>query len=224
MGNLTAFLAQNAKQVENVKLVVSDRFTDEDGKPLEWEVRCISSREDETLRRDCQYRVQVPGKRGSFRQEFDNVLYLAKLAAACTVYPNLNDNDDLVQDFEIETQPTRTYALRFDGYPCSGGKLDGLEAMKQAIFLILQTERFQYAIYSWNYGIELNALLGQTMTPYLQAKVAKAIEDALMADDRVLSVEQFSFVKGKRSLLVKFTVTTTEGDVESEFEFGGEAA
>ena len=50
-------------------------------------------------------------------------------------------NDDLVQDFEIETQPTRTYALRFDGYPCSGGKLDGLEAMKQAIFLILQTER-----------------------------------------------------------------------------------
>ncbi|MFR5252332.1 MAG: phage tail assembly chaperone [Butyricicoccus sp.] len=91
MGNLTAFLAQNAKQVENVKLVVSDRFTDEDGKPLEWEVRCISSREDETLRRDCQYRVQVPGKRGSFRQEFDNVLYLAKLAAACTVYPNLND-------------------------------------------------------------------------------------------------------------------------------------
>ena len=30
MGNLTAFLAQNAKQVENVKLVVSDRFTDED--------------------------------------------------------------------------------------------------------------------------------------------------------------------------------------------------
>ena len=31
MGNLTAFLAQNAKRVENVKLVVSDRFTDEDG-------------------------------------------------------------------------------------------------------------------------------------------------------------------------------------------------
>ena len=76
-------------------------------------------------------------------------------------------NDDLVQDFEIETQPTRTYALRFDGYPCSGGKLDGLEAMKQAIFLILQTERFQYAIYSWNYGTQLNALLGQVMTPYL---------------------------------------------------------
>ena len=133
-------------------------------------------------------------------------------------------NDDLQADFTIETQPSRTYALRFDGYPCSGGKLDGIEAMKQAIFLILQTERFRYAIYSWNYGIELDALLGQSMTPYLQAKVAKAIEDALMADDRVLAVEQFSFEKDKRNLLVKFTVETTEGDIESEFEFGGEAA
>ena len=94
-------------------------------------------------------------------------------------------NDDLQQDFEIETQPSRTYALRFDGYP-SAGKLDGVEAMKQAIFLALQIERFRFAIYSWNYGIELDALLGQSMTPYLQAKVAKAIEDALLADDRIL--------------------------------------
>ncbi len=91
MGNLIAFLAPNAKQVENVKMVVSDRFTDKDGKPIEWEVRCISSREDETLRRDCQYRVPVPGKRGRFTQAFDDVLYLSKLTAACTVYPNLND-------------------------------------------------------------------------------------------------------------------------------------
>lgn len=132
-------------------------------------------------------------------------------------------NDDLQQDFEIETQPSRTYAMRFDGYP-SAGKLDGIEAMKQAIFLILQTERFQYAIYSWNYGIELDALLGQSMTPYLQAKVAKAIEDALLADDRVLSVENFSFSKTKRDIHATFTVSTTERDIESEFVFGGVAA
>lgn len=93
MGNLTAFLAQNAKQVENTKVAVSNRFTDENGAPIEWEVRCITSREDDTLRRDCQRRVPVPGKRGQFTQDFDGVLYLAKLAAACTVYPNLNDSE-----------------------------------------------------------------------------------------------------------------------------------
>lgn len=133
-------------------------------------------------------------------------------------------NDDLVQDFEIETQPSRTYALRFDGYPSSGSKLDGVEAMKQAIFLALQTERFRYAIYSWNYGIELENLIGESMTPYLQSRVAKSIEDALLADDRVLSVDSFMFVKSYHSLLVCFTAKTTEGDIESELEFGGEAA
>ena len=132
--------------------------------------------------------------------------------------------DDLVQDFEIETQPTRTYALRFDGCPSSGGKLDGLEAMKQAIFLILQTERFRYAIYSWNYGVEMQNLLGESMSPYLQARIQKAIEDALMADDRVLAVENFTFSKERHALWVTFTVETTEGNIESEFKFGGEAA
>ena len=32
--SLTAFLAQNAKKVENVKYVVSNRFVDEEGKPV----------------------------------------------------------------------------------------------------------------------------------------------------------------------------------------------
>lgn len=129
-------------------------------------------------------------------------------------------NDDLQQDFELETQPSRTYALRFDGFP-SIGHLDGVEAMKQAVFLALQTERFRHAIYSWNYGIELNALIGESLTPYLQSRVCGAITDALMADDRVLAVTGFTFTKSRGGLLVAFSVETTEGDLESEYLFGG---
>jgi len=91
MGNLSAFLAQNAKKVENVKHVVSKRFMGDDGKAIPWEIRCITSSEDESLRKSCTKRVQVPGKRNQFTQETDFNQYLGKLAAACTVYPNLND-------------------------------------------------------------------------------------------------------------------------------------
>ena len=87
-------------------------------------------------------------------------------------------NDGLVQDFTIVEQPTRTYRLRFDGFP-STGMATGLEAMQQAVFLALQTERFRYAIYSWNYGVELERLFGEGMTPYLQAQIRRAIEEAL---------------------------------------------
>ena len=91
MGELSAFMSQNAKKVENIKLAVSDRFVDQNGKPIEWEMRCISGGEDDVLRRDCTRRVPVPGKRNQYTQETDTALYMAKFAAACTVYPNLND-------------------------------------------------------------------------------------------------------------------------------------
>lgn len=91
MGNLSAFLAQNALKVENVKYVVSKRFVDENGEPIPWEIRCITSTEDEAIRKACTKRVPIPGKRNQFTQEIDYNLYLGKLAAACTVFPDLND-------------------------------------------------------------------------------------------------------------------------------------
>lgn len=90
---LKAFLAQNALIVENQKYAASPRFVDENQKPIEWEIKCITSTEDEQLRRECTKRIPVPGKRGQFTQETDFNLYLGRLACACTVYPNLNDKE-----------------------------------------------------------------------------------------------------------------------------------
>jgi len=87
--SLKAFL--NPIKEENHKIVVSKRFIGEDGKPEEWEVKTITAEEDEALRKACTKKVQVPGKRGQFTQETDFDKYLGMLAAACTVYPNLND-------------------------------------------------------------------------------------------------------------------------------------
>lgn len=91
MGNLLAFLAENAVKVENIKYIVSKRFVDEDGKPIPWEIQCITSDEDEALRKACTKRVPVPGKRNQFTMDTDYNLYLGKLAARCTVFPNLDD-------------------------------------------------------------------------------------------------------------------------------------
>lgn len=89
--NLTAFFAQNAVKIENIKYVASKRFLDENKKPMEWEIQSITSQEDEALRKECTKRVPIPGKRNQFTMETDFNLYLGKLASKCTVYPNLND-------------------------------------------------------------------------------------------------------------------------------------
>jgi len=89
---LTAFLAQNAKKIDNVNFAVSDRFVDpETGKPMQWEICCITAAENSGLRRTCMRTVSVPGKKGQFTQDFDANAYLVKVAVRCTVFPNLND-------------------------------------------------------------------------------------------------------------------------------------
>lgn len=91
---LSAFLAKNAIKVENVKHVVSTRFVDENKNPIAWEIKAITSSEDEALRKSCAKRVPIPGKKNQYQQyqkETDIELYLSKLAVACTVFPNLDD-------------------------------------------------------------------------------------------------------------------------------------
>lgn len=69
----------------------------------------------------------------------------------------------LDQDFEIETQPSLTYKMDLDGDSVRG-LVDEQDAMKQMIFRTLQTERYQYIIYPWYYGIETLDLYGEPVT------------------------------------------------------------
>ena len=72
-----------------------------------------------------------------------------------------------VNNIRTVTIPTNTYRIIIDKDRVSG-ETDGLEAMKQAVYLILSTERYAYPIYSWNYGVELKDLFGQPTT-YVEA-------------------------------------------------------
>ena len=58
---------------------------------MEWEVRCISAEEYARIRSDCIRQVPVPGKRGQFTQQLDTFAFQARVAARCTVFPDLND-------------------------------------------------------------------------------------------------------------------------------------
>lgn len=100
MGDLSGFLAQNAIKVENETYVASRRFLDDAGKPMEWEICCISSEEDEALKRECTKRKPVPGKKGAYLPETDYSAYVAKLAARCTVFPDLN-NAELQDSYHV---------------------------------------------------------------------------------------------------------------------------
>ncbi|MBQ2880019.1 MAG: DUF2634 domain-containing protein [Anaerotignum sp.] len=93
--------------------------------------------------------------------------------------------------------------------------VDEKEAMEQAVRKILQTERYRYAIYDWNYGIELEDLYGKRVS-FVIPELKKRIEDALLADDRVTAVTDFSFTQEKGSVTAEFMVHTMFGEMRAE--------
>lgn len=124
-------------------------------------------------------------------------------------------NDDLINDFEYEELPTRTFRLNISANTITGF-VDGLEAMKQAIYLILNIERYEYIIYSWNYGIELRDLFGQPIS-FVLPEIKRRITGALLQDDRIEAVHSFEFERIKKDKIhVTFQVDTIFGTVEAE--------
>lgn len=122
----------------------------------------------------------------------------------------------MTQNLQVVTTPTNTHKIMIDKDRVSG-YTDGLEAMKQAVYLILSTERYAYPIYSWNYGIELRDLFGKQMN-YVIPVLKQRIQDALSQDDRITSVEDFDFKTNRNTLTATFTVKTTQGDFETSME------
>lgn len=121
----------------------------------------------------------------------------------------------LEQDFEITEQPTHTYKMNLESNLIRG-YTDGQEAMKQAIYKILNTERHQYVMYSWNYGIELLDLYGEPVS-YVCPELERRITEALTWDDRIQTVDNFEFnISKKGEILVTFTAHTVFGDVVAE--------
>ena len=123
----------------------------------------------------------------------------------------------LDKDFEIAQQPGMTYRMQ-TGEKRVRGYTDGREAVRQAIYKIIMTERYQYAMYSWNYGIELIDLLGEPVT-YVCPELKRRITEALLWDNRIKSVDDFQFTFSQRGAVhVASTAHTVYGDVPAERE------
>ena len=122
---------------------------------------------------------------------------------------------DVENELEEEKEPTLTYLVRLDNADIFG-KTDEIEAMKQAIYKIISTERYQHEIYSWNYGIELNDLFGKPKS-YIRSEIVRRFEEALLQDDRILSLKDISVTFEKRGIVsIFFTAETTVGTLTVE--------
>lgn len=125
--------------------------------------------------------------------------------------PELNSINQL-----DETIPSYTYNINRNTNRISGF-IDGKDAIIQAIYLILQTERYESLIYNWYYGTELDELIGKNRD-YVTSELKRIISEALLEDDRIRQVTNFNISYNEDRAIVTFLVESILGDITIEWE------
>lgn len=132
-------------------------------------------------------------------------------------YVSILPQGAVINNIEIKKdskQSSKTYKIEENKIV---GFCDGKEALEQTIFFILNTERYNYLIYSNSYGHELN-VISELDKDIANSELKRRISDAILQDDRVDNVGDFEFSYSEDSVLVKFTIFSIYGNIKIEKE------
>lgn len=110
MSKFSRFMRANKITKENEKYAPTKSLTYDDGSPLKWEFRQITSKENEILRENCTIDVPVTGKPNMYRPKLDSQKYLVKLICTSVVYPDLYDTE-LQDSYGVKTPEDLIYAM-----------------------------------------------------------------------------------------------------------------
>lgn len=114
------------------------------------------------------------------------------------------------------TMPSKTYYINRNTNRISG-YIDDKDAIIQAIYLILSTERYESVIYNWYYGTEFDSLVGKDRD-FVKSELKRRIAEAILEDDRILDVTDFNISFNKDVANVVFLVETNIGDININWE------
>ena len=93
MSKFNQFMKQNKIQKENTTFPATKSLMDEDGKPLNWAIKPITTKENDAIRDDCTREVAVAGKPNMFRPKLNTSKYVAMMICGSVLEPNLNDKE-----------------------------------------------------------------------------------------------------------------------------------
>lgn len=140
-----------------------------------------------------------------------------------SLFPFVSNIDDIVEGNNEDLPLLKEIAIDFKtGNPIIENKnfkfVEGKEALKVWIFKALKTDRFQYDIYSWDFGSELTDLMGKGYTQALaQSETKRYIEEALYINPYIEDIEVLETSFLDNILSARLKITSIYGDMEVSF-------
>lgn len=93
MSKFSKFMRLNKVEKENGWYAPTKSLCDENGNPLEWEFRHMTSKENEMIREECTIEIPITGKPNMFRPKVQSSKYIQKMIVASVVMPDLYDKE-----------------------------------------------------------------------------------------------------------------------------------
>ena len=116
----------------------------------------------------------------------------------------------------FQQQPGRTWYIDKASNRIRGECNDWL-AVRQAVEIILNVERFRWQIYRPYSGMQWEGLIGQD-PGYVASELQRRITEALTMDDRVRGISDFAYSVNGNTLSASFTVNTVYGSEQTSVE------
>lgn len=134
------------------------------------------------------------------------------------LFPTYIENETETEQIE-ESKIPKEYEIDFKTGQLTGRIVKGAEAIKVWIWLVLQTARYRYYIYSWDYGNEFEELIGRGYSEeYINAEAQRMTEDCLLVNENIESITDFSVGMENDQLTISFTANTIYGTIQFDNE------
>lgn len=125
---------------------------------------------------------------------------------------DLEDEDIEVEEKEEEIY--KEYEIDWETGQLTGRIVEGLEAVKVWIYLALNTDRYVFEQFTWDYGHELGTLIGTSNNQeYLQMEVKRMVEECLFINEHITGVSNLQCEINEEKITISFTAVTDYGEV-----------
>ena len=126
------------------------------------------------------------------------------------------DIDD--EDIEVTDNSQsvyQEYGIDFETGQLTGDMVEGLEAVKVWLWLALQTDRYVFEQYSWNYGNDISTIIGSSPDPdYLALVAQKSITELVEQNPYIFGLHDFDIEIDGDKMNYSFVCETDFGEVE----------
>lgn len=127
---------------------------------------------------------------------------------------DLDDDEDIIEEEDTAVKQV-DYEIDFATGALTGRIITGLPALVQWIKLAILTEKYFYNQFTWDYGCEINRLIGrENSEEFIISEVTRMLTDTLSGNSDITGLSDVKVVSDRDSAKISFTVNTVYGSEE----------